>query len=93
MDIDGFGKSIMEKFFELGWVKSYPDIYRLTEEQISGLEGFGARSAEKLIAAIEVKGQSNTAFSSCTFHSSCWQKSSKLLAEEIENVLELACLD
>ena len=91
MDIDGFGKSIMEKFFELGWVKSYPDIYRLTEEQISGLEGFGARSAEKLIAAIKVsKANPIQRFLHALSIHHVGKKVSKLLAEEIENVLDLA---
>jgi len=90
MDIDGFGKSIMEKFFELGWVKTYPDIYRLTEEQISGLEGFGARSAEKLIAAIEVsKANPIQRFLHALSIHHVGKKVSKLLAEEIDNVLDL----
>ena len=91
MDIDGFGKSIMEKFFELGWVKTYPDIYRLTEEQISGLEGFGARSAEKLIAAIDVsRANPIQRFLHALSIHHVGKKVSKLLAEEIDNVLELA---
>ena len=91
MDIDGFGKSIMEKFFELGWVKSYPDIYRLTEEQISGLEGFGARSAEKLIAAIEAsKANPIQRFLHALSIHHVGKKVAKLLAEEIDHALELA---
>jgi DNA ligase (NAD+) len=53
MDIDGFGKSIVEKFFELGWVRSFADIYKLDPDKIAQLEGFGATSASKLIQAIE----------------------------------------
>jgi len=91
MDIDGFGKSIMEKFFELGWVKDYTDIYRLTEEQISGLEGFGKRSAEKLIAAIEVsKANPIQRFLHALSIHHVGKKVAKLLAEEIDHVLELA---
>ncbi|MEO1711772.1 MAG: NAD-dependent DNA ligase LigA, partial [Bacteroidota bacterium] len=29
MDIDGFGKSIVERFYELGWLRNIADIYRL----------------------------------------------------------------
>jgi len=29
MNIDGFGKSIVERFYELGWVKNIADIYNL----------------------------------------------------------------
>lgn len=52
MNIDGLGESLVEKFSELGMI-SYPsDIYNLTEEEISVLEGMGEKSAKSLIAAI-----------------------------------------
>lgn len=53
MDIDGFGKSIMEKFFELRWVSNFADIYKLDPVKIAALEGFGTTSAGKLMQAIE----------------------------------------
>jgi DNA ligase (NAD+) len=90
MDIDGFGKSYVEKFYELGWLTDMSDIYRLDYEAISKLEGFGKRSVEKLEAAIQ-KAKSNPIqrllYSLCIHHFG--KKASKLIAEQISHVLEL----
>lgn len=53
MNIDGLGEANMKLFVDKELVKSPADLYSLEKEQISVLEGFGERSAEKLIAAIE----------------------------------------
>jgi DNA ligase (NAD+) len=53
MDIDGLGEKVATRFFDLGLIKDPADIYDLREEQISPLEGFGEKSAENLILAIE----------------------------------------
>ena len=53
MDIDGFGKSYVERFHELGWLNSLADIYRLNYSRISRLEGFGEKSANNLQSSIE----------------------------------------
>ena len=53
MDIDGMGKQIVERFFEMGWVRKLPDVYRLDYSQIAQLEGFGQKSADNLEKAIE----------------------------------------
>ncbi|MBP9134217.1 MAG: NAD-dependent DNA ligase LigA [Saprospiraceae bacterium] len=90
MDIDGFGKSIIEKFHELGWLKSYPDIYRLSSEKISQLEGFGKKSAENLMDSIE-KSKNNPIhrlIHALSIHH-VGKKVSKLLAEEIESIFDL----
>ena len=52
MNIDGLGEANMKLFVDKELVKSPADLYSLEKEQISVLEGFGERSAEKLIAAI-----------------------------------------
>jgi DNA ligase (NAD+) len=39
MDIDGLGKSIIERFYDLGWVRNIADIYQLDYDQIAQLEG------------------------------------------------------
>ena len=54
MDIDGFGKSYVEKFHELGLLKDISDIYNLDYKPIKSLEGFGEKSVEKLANAIEL---------------------------------------
>lgn len=53
MDIDGLGEKVATRFFDLGLIKDPADIYDLRAEQISPLEGFGEKSAENLIRAIE----------------------------------------
>ncbi len=53
MDIDGFGEKVAIRFFDLGLIKDVADIYKLEAEQISPLEGFGEKSAENLIRAIQ----------------------------------------
>jgi DNA ligase (NAD+) len=53
MDIDGFGEKVATRFFDLGLIKDPADIYSLRAEQIFPLEGFGEKSAENLVRAIE----------------------------------------
>jgi DNA ligase (NAD+) len=53
MDIDGLGEKQVDLFMRLGWVRTAGDFYRLTADQIAEQPGFGAVSANKLIAAIE----------------------------------------
>ena len=53
MDIRGLGEAIIRKFYELGYLKSIPDIYRLPYEKIKNLEGWGEKSVENLKKAVE----------------------------------------
>jgi len=53
MDIDGLGEKQVAMLQERGLVRTAGDFYRLTEEQLVELEGFGEISARKEIAAIE----------------------------------------
>ncbi|MCW3073371.1 MAG: ligase [Flaviaesturariibacter sp.] len=53
MDIRGLGVANIEKFYKLGLLTSIPHIYQLDYEAIGQLEGFGAKSIDKLKAAIE----------------------------------------
>jgi DNA ligase (NAD+) len=90
MNIDGLGKSLVERFFELGWVKNMADIYRLDYEKVASLEGFGERSAANLKASIE-KAKQNPIYRllhSLSVHH-LGKKVSKLLAAEIKHVLDL----
>lgn len=54
-NIDGLSEQTLEKLIELGWLNSFKDIYRLSEhkDEMSELDGFGKRSVEKLLDAIE----------------------------------------
>ena len=55
VNIDGLSEQTLEKLIEFGWLKSFKDIYRLSEhkDEMSKLDGFGKRSVEKLLDAIE----------------------------------------
>jgi DNA ligase (NAD+) len=53
MDIEGLGEKVATRFFDLGLIKDVADVYRLEAEQIAPLEGFGEKSAENLIKAVE----------------------------------------
>lgn len=90
MDIDGFGKSYIERFHQLGWIKNIADVYRLNYDAIAMLEGFGEKSADNLKAAIEVakKNPIHRVLYSLTIHH-LGRKVSKLLAQEIDHVLDL----
>ena len=90
MDIDGFGRSLVERFYEEGMVKSLPDIYRLDYERIAKLEGFGAKSAQNLRLAFEKakKNPISRLLHSLSIHH-VGKKVSKLIAAEIEHVLDL----
>lgn len=53
MDIRGLGEANVHKFFELGFLKDVPGIYRLPFNDIRQLEGFGEKSITNLQNAIE----------------------------------------
>jgi len=52
MDIRGFGEANVRKFYEMGWLKDIPGIYRLDFQKIGELEGFGQKSIDNLQSAI-----------------------------------------
>lgn len=53
MDIDGLGEAVATQLLERGLVDRPEDLYRLTAEQLQGLERMGEKSAQNLIAAID----------------------------------------
>jgi DNA ligase (NAD+) len=57
MDIRSLGEANVRKFYELGFVKDIPGIYRLPFDKIRQLEGFGEKSVSNLQAAIEASQQ------------------------------------
>jgi DNA ligase (NAD+) len=52
MDIEGLGEKLTDQLIEAGLVKNVADIYRLTAENIAGLERKAEKSSDKIIAAI-----------------------------------------
>ena len=57
MDIDGLGEKQVALLQQRGLVRTAGDFYRLSEEQLVALEGFGTVSARKLLEAIEASKQ------------------------------------
>ncbi|MDP8950273.1 MAG: NAD-dependent DNA ligase LigA, partial [Actinomycetota bacterium] len=53
MDTEGLGEKVATKLFDLGLIKDAAEVYHLEDEQLVPLEGFGEKSAENLIRAIE----------------------------------------
>ena len=52
-DIDGVGEQTVRLLWDKGLVRSLPDLYRLTKEQLLELDGFGEISATNAIDPIE----------------------------------------
>jgi DNA ligase (NAD+) len=53
MDIEGAGWKVLEQLLQTGLVKRRGDFYRLSIEDLEGLERFGRKSAENLHASIQ----------------------------------------
>ena len=92
LNIDGLSEATIQKFIDLGWLTSIKDIYHLSdyEKRITNLEGFGKKSATKLIKAIE--NSRDTTFDKFLYALSiplCGGKASKMIAEaedyQVEN--------
>ena len=56
-NIDGFGKKIVEKFWELNLIKLPQDIFKLDYDKIEKLDGWGKLSAENLRYSVDEKKQ------------------------------------
>ncbi len=52
-DIEGVGEKFVWRLWQEGTLRSVPDLYRLTKDDLLGLEGFAEISATNTIAAIE----------------------------------------
>ena len=55
MNLDGFGESIVEDFYNMGYLRKINDYYTLNKykENLKQLEGFGDKSINNLLTAIE----------------------------------------
>ena len=56
-NIDGFGKKIVEKFWELNLIKLPQDIFKLDYNRIEKLDGWGKLSVENLRYSVDEKKQ------------------------------------
>jgi DNA ligase (NAD+) len=94
MDIRGLGAAIIEKFYNLGLLKSIPQIYQLDYDAIGQLEGFGKKSIDNLKTAIENSKQQ-------PLHRLIYalgirfvgETMAKTLAHAVSNILELKNFD
>ncbi len=57
LDIEGLGSKTIAQFFDLGWLESPADIFRLKDrrEDILALEGWQDKSVDNLLASVEAK--------------------------------------
>ncbi|HQS68889.1 MAG TPA: NAD-dependent DNA ligase LigA, partial [Novosphingobium sp.] len=63
LDIEGLGEKTIIEFFQLGWLESPADIFRLKKRrsEIVGREGWKDKSVDNLLAAIEAKREPDAA--------------------------------
>jgi DNA ligase (NAD+) len=61
MNIEGLGDAAVAQLMERGLVRSVADLYKLTEEQLTGLDRFAEKSARTLLEEIERSKQAGLA--------------------------------
>ncbi len=90
MNIDGLGRSMIERFWNRGWIRDISDIYNLDYQKVGNLDGFGARSVENLRTAINTakKNPIHRVLHSLSIHH-LGKKASKILAARIDHIRDL----
>lgn len=55
LDIKGLSEATLQKFIDLGWVRSFSDIFALSmyKSKLARFDGFGEKSVDKMLKAIE----------------------------------------
>ncbi len=61
MDIDGLGDKLVEQLSDEGLIHDVADLYTLKQDQVTGLERMGEKSAANLIEALEKSKQTSLA--------------------------------
>ena len=61
LDIEGLGDKLVDQLVTEGLVRSPVDLYRLSREQLAGLERMGEKSAENLLAALQASKETTFA--------------------------------
>jgi DNA ligase (NAD+) len=90
MDIAGFGRANVEKFYKLGWLRSVPDMFKLDYDAVAKLEGSGQKSADNLKKGIELaKANPVSRLLNGFGVRFLGQTTSKTLASSVENIKEL----
>jgi DNA ligase (NAD+) len=94
LDMEGLSRKTAEKLVAAGLVKNVDGLYRLTREQVSGLEGLGEISAEKLLAVIDRSRNQPLWRVLCALEiPQVGPATAKLLAREFGSVQALAVAD
>lgn len=57
MDIEGLAQATLSEAVQKGFIKSYADIFRLTQDEWASLDSLGSKRAEKLYHVIQLKRQ------------------------------------
>ena len=94
LNIDGLGKKVVEKFWDLKFIRFPQDIFNLNFDKIENLEGWGKLSASNLKYSIENS-------KSITFDKFIYslgirhigQENAKLLSENIKSIENLKQID
>jgi DNA ligase (NAD+) len=90
MDVEGLGVALVDQLVDSGLVRSIPDVYRLTFDQLVGLERMGKKSAQNLldgIAASKDRGLTRVLIGLGILH--VGEHVAELLAEEFGTMDEL----
>ena len=53
LDIEGLGRRYVEQLYEEDLVREIPDLYKLEREALRNLEGWGDKSADNVLAAVQ----------------------------------------
>lgn len=94
MDIEGLGQAVVELLVKENLVAAPQDLYRLTVDELAGLERMGKKSAENLLAALEKSKQND--LSKLIFAlgiRNIGQKAAQLLARQFGSIEKLSTAD
>jgi DNA ligase (NAD+) len=94
LDMEGLSGKTAAKLVEAGYVEDIDGLFRLTREQLAGLEGLGELSADKHLAVIERgKTQPLWRILSALEIPQVGSQTAKLLARKFKSVHKLAAVD
>ena len=90
LNIDGLGKKVIEKFWELNFIKYPQDIFKLDYDKIKNLDGWGNLSARNLKNSVEKsKTTSLQKFIYSLGIRHIGTENAKLISENIKNISSL----